>query len=248
MNPLALLPGKRGRRPVLASTQDLLGVVEHIDKDLVILRDGGRRAVLNVAGVSFALRPVEEQEMIFAGYERLLNSIDYPLQILVQVTPTDVEGYIEHIRSKHDASLPGLRGLLEDHAAFVRSLARERDLFDRRFRIVVPEDPPPQAASQRGGGLLRLFTAWRHTPVESAQLDAQARRILAWRCNQVGEGLWAMGIPVQRLQGDDLATLWRDAIAGWRPRRARRWINPADASPVVTGILDREAAFGEVQS
>ena len=244
MNPLNLL--RRGR-PVLASTQDLLGVVEHIDEDLVILRDGGRRAVLDVAGVSFALRPLDEQAMIFAGFERLLNSIDYPLQILVQVTHTDVEGYIEHLLSQYDGALPGLRPLLDDHIAFVRSLARDRELLDRYFRIVVPGDPPPRGAGERGGGLLRLLTAWRRPAVESAELDAQARRILNSRCNQVGEGLWAMNIPVRRLHGDDLATLFRDAIGGWRPRRARRWIDPADASPVVTGIFEREGAFEEAR-
>ena len=244
----ALLLRRARQRQTLASTQDLLGVVEHIEFDIVILRDGGRRAVLEVGGISYALRPPDEQDMIFAGFERLLNGIDYPLQILVQVTPTDVEGYIEHLLKEYDGSLPGLRVMLDDHVAFVRSLARERELFDRHFRIVIPGDPPAAGAGQRGGGLLQLFTVWRRPSVDSAAATEQARRMLAWRCNQVGEGLGAIGVPVERLHGDDLATLWRDAIIGWRPRRARRWIDPSDASPVVTGILDRSAAFEEVPS
>ena len=243
MNPLHLLRGGSGRHPALASTQDVLTLVGEIDHDTVILRDGSRRAVLEASGVSFNLRPPDQQAAIFAGWERLLNSIDYPLQILVQVTPMDVEGYLARLFRTNAASTPALRRLLDDHAAFVRSLRRERDLHERRYYFVIPGDPPRLREGRRGGGLAQLFTAWRRRGGDvSPPEQAAARRLLARRCNQVGEGLGAIGVASRRLQGEPLATLWRDAIGGLRPLHARHWVDPLDASPVVTGMLAGAAA------
>ena len=244
MNPLhLLLRGGNDRRPALASTQDVLTLVADIDHDIVILRDGSRRAVLEASGVSFNLRPPDQQVAIVAGWERLLNSIDYPLQILVQVTPMDVEGYLARLFRTNAASTPALRRLLHHHAAFVRSLRRERDLHERRYYFVIPGDPPQLREGRRGGGLARLFTAWRRRGDEVSPAEqAAARRLLAWRCNQIGEGLGAIGVASRRLQGEPLATLWRDTIAGLRPLHARHWVDPRDASPVVTGIHAGAAA------
>jgi len=242
MNPLQLLYGGNGRRPRLASTQDVLTLVSDIEHDTVILRDGSRRAVIEASGVSFSLRPPDQQAAIFAGWGRLLNSIDYPLQIVVQVTPTDVEGYLARLYRENAASSPALRRLLDDHAAFVRSLRRERDLHERRYYFVVPGDAP-QLHEGRGGGLGRLFAAWRSRGGEVSPAEqAAARQLLAWRCNQIGEGLSAIGVASRRLQGELLATLWRDAIGGLRPLHARHWVDPRDASPVVTGIHADAAA------
>lgn len=238
MNPLhSLLRGGNGGRPALASTQDVLTLVADIDHDTLILRDGSRRAVLEASGVSFNLRPPDQQAAIVAGWERLLNSIDYPLQILVQVTPMDVEGYLARLVRKNGVSTTALQRLLDDHAAFVRSLRRERDLHERHYYFVIPGDPPRLREGRRGGGLARLFAAWRRRGGDVSPAEqAAARRLLAWRCNQIGEGLGAIGVASRRLHGEPLATLWRDAIGGLRPLHARHWVDPRAASPVVTGI------------
>src|SRR5690606_34977799 len=66
--------------------------------DVVVLRGGECRAVLQAGSVNFALKSEAEQEVILAGYRRFLNGLDYPLQVLVRVVLTDVEGYLEGVR------------------------------------------------------------------------------------------------------------------------------------------------------
>ena len=62
----------RHRRRRLASVQELLPLDE-IAGDMLRLRGGDYRAVLQVGSVNFALKSEAEQESIVAGYRRFLN-------------------------------------------------------------------------------------------------------------------------------------------------------------------------------
>lgn len=200
------------------SVQDLLPLAD-IDRDVVQLRDGACRAVLETGSLGFALRSEAEREAILAGYRAFLNSLHFPLQILVRVQPADVEGYLAGLRSRSDAGNylhPALARLALDHEAFVRRLAREHVLLDRRFYVVVPagDDAPDGAA-------LMPPVAWwpgRRRPPTPAQQAAVAVRQLAARCGQVTEGLVGLGLAVRRLAEEELAALWYAMLA---PDRAR---------------------------
>ena len=82
--------GRASGRAALAGVQEQLPL-DDVVGDVVLLRSGSARAVLEASSVNFALRSEGEQEAILAGYRRFLHSLDYPLQLLVRVVPADVE-------------------------------------------------------------------------------------------------------------------------------------------------------------
>ena len=75
-----------------------------------------------------------------AGYRSFLNSLSHPLQMLVRILPTNVEPYLAGFRTNVtlQANSDAIRRLALDHETFVRRLARERTLLERRFYLVVP--------------------------------------------------------------------------------------------------------------
>ncbi len=206
---------KRRQRP--ASVQEWLPLDE-LTGDVLRLRGGEYRAVLQAGSVNFALKSEAEQESILAGYRRFLNGLAYPLQMLVRVVPTDIEGYLAGLRGGGSRSAT-LRRLALDHEAFVRRIARERTLLDRRCYVVVPAGP--NGALERGGPRW----PWRRgARDERRRSDLQAaRKTLAFRCVEVGQGLAAFGVTTRRLDGEGLAALWRatlGASAGGPAQRA----------------------------
>lgn len=195
-----------------ASVQESLPL-EDIAGDVVVLRDGGHCAVIEVSGVHFALRSDAEQEAILAGYRRLLNGLSYPVQLLVRVVPADVERYLAGLQET--TVRPELRRLLLDHQAFVRRIAGERALLERRFYVVIPagaEREPRQ----------RQHTPWRRPRRRGpAGGLGDAERRLRFRCNELTQGLAAFGVTARRLGRDDLLTLWRDCLGAPIPRSVR---------------------------
>lgn len=223
---------RKRKRPRLASAQELLPL-EEITGDLVRLRGGECRAVLEAGSVNFALKSDAEQDAILAGYRRFLNGLSYPLQVLVRVKPTDVEGYVGGLRELRSSS-EALQRLSRDHEAFVRRIARERTLLERRFFVVVPGGKANTATARSFG--LRWQGSTSESGVPSELLAV--RRLLAFRCGEVGQGLAAFGVSTRRLASGELASLWQETLGG----SAMRSIEHGRGSPVVIAAQRRAVA------
>lgn len=193
-----------------ASTQAARVALEAIEDGVVRLAGGLYRAVLEVGTVNFGLRGEREQEAMVAGYASFLNSLTFPIQILVRVLPIDVDEYLAALeRRAHQERSERLVELARDHVAFVRRLARSRALLQRSFYVVVPA----QAATAGAGGF------WPFRRRRIAELDAaDARQQLTFRCGEVERQLGRCGLPVRRLDDAELAQL---AHACWSPELAR---------------------------
>jgi len=76
-----------------ASTQQYLDIAE-IKDNTVILKDGSIRVVLLVSSINFALKGEDEQNAIIQAYISFLNSLNFPLQIVIQSRNLNIDNYI----------------------------------------------------------------------------------------------------------------------------------------------------------
>jgi hypothetical protein len=209
----------------LAGVQDLLPL-EDIIENVLCLRGGDYRGVLEAQSINFALRSETEQEGIIAGYRAFLNALSYPLQVVVRILPTDVEAYLDGLRQR-----PRVRGddtlrrLALDHESFVRRLARERALLERRFYIVIPAGL--DGAFERHG----MRWPWQGAPRDVHQHLEAAAHQLDFRAQEISQALASFGVSARRLGGDEIAQLWSDCLrSDFGPSSATL----ADRGPVIT--------------
>lgn len=202
----------RGRSSVQATRL----TIERIDGGVVHLAGAQYRAVLEVGSVNFGLRGDSEREAILTSYAAFLNSLTFPIQVLVRVLPVDVERYLAELelRARQELADTPLAALARDHVAFVRRLARNRTLLERRFCLVVPAD-----AGKRSTGAPGLLGLVFGRARGGAHLDpGAARKQLTFRCDEVARQLGRCGLSVRRLDDLELAQLFH---ACWCPELAR---------------------------
>jgi hypothetical protein len=72
------------------STQRYLPFSEVRD-NIVIMKDGSARIVLRVEAVNFALKSEPEQDAIIYSFQHFLNSLQFPIQILIRSLKVDIE-------------------------------------------------------------------------------------------------------------------------------------------------------------
>lgn len=186
------------------SVQDLLPL-EDIVEGVICLRGGEYRAVIQAQSVNFALKSDEEQEALMAAYRSFLNSLSHPVQMLVRILPTNVEPYLAGFRTNVTslANSDAIRRLALDHETFVRRLARERTLLERRFYLIVPAGD----FGHKGAAVIRW--PWKRN---SRRLDAQHFAVavaqLNVRCQELVRGLTSFGVISRRLESEELAELW----------------------------------------
>ena len=72
------------------STQRYLPFGE-IRDNVMYMKDGSARIILAVQPVNFSLKSEQEQDAIIYSYQRFLNSLRFPVQILVRSLKVDIE-------------------------------------------------------------------------------------------------------------------------------------------------------------
>lgn len=197
------------KKTALVSTQRFLPIAE-IRSDTVLLKNAGLRAVLLVEALNFNLKSETERAGIIAGYEGLVNTLTFPLQIVVRSAKMNIDPYLAQLRSL--AAGQGnelLKTQTLAYAAFVERLIDVADIMQKRFYVVVPLDQ-----SARGKTLLEQFFGWLSPDDSTAKAAQRARdfaagaRALNDRVNLVQAGLQNIGLVSRRLTTHELIELY----------------------------------------
>jgi hypothetical protein len=122
---------------VKATTQDHLEI-EDIKDNLAILKNGGVSAVLQTTAVNFDLLSEIEQDAMIAAFSMLLNSITYPIQIVVRSKRLDITKYLEKVqRVEKKLDDPLLKAQAQGYRKFVQDVIEKNDILDKKFYVVV---------------------------------------------------------------------------------------------------------------
>lgn len=189
------------------STERFLDIAE-IRDDMVLLKDGTVRAVLLVSSINFALKSADEQEAIIQAYMTFLNSLEYPIQIVIQSRRMNIDSYMDRLREQERTIQNDLlRAQINDYRNFVTELVELGQIMQKMFYVVVPYDP---LTNKKKNFWTRLSEAL--SPAAAAKLN---RKQLADRIEQlsrrveIAQGqLNSMGLASARLDTQGLIELY----------------------------------------
>lgn len=120
------------------STQRYLDIAE-IKEDVVVLKNGSIRAVVGVSNMNFALLSDEEQESIILGFQNFLNSLDFPIQIVIESRVLDIQPYLDMLEQFERSQINELlREQTMAYRAFINELVSNTNIMEKRFYIVIP--------------------------------------------------------------------------------------------------------------
>lgn len=153
------------------STQQYLDISE-IREDIVVMKDGTLRAVVLVSSINFSLKSEDEQQAIIGGYVSFLNSLDSPIQILIQSRKLNVDDYLNRLKEQEKTQQNELlRSQIADYRQFVGELVDLGEIMQKKFFVVVPHNP---ATAKRKGFFARMSEVL--SPLVSAKLREEQFR------------------------------------------------------------------------
>lgn len=110
-----------------------------VEHDLVLFRDGSVALVIATTAVNFGLLSEKEQDAIIYSYAGLLNSLSFPIQILIQTKHKDISAYLKLLEDQEGRQTnPKLTRNIHSYRLFVASMVKEKDVLDKKFYIVIP--------------------------------------------------------------------------------------------------------------
>lgn len=202
MQSAKLTKGKPG-----PSTVRFLDIAE-IRDDTVILKDGTLRAVVLVSSVNFALKSEDEQEAIIAAYVSFLNSLEHPIEIVIQSRRLNVDSYMaELVERERTQSNELLRAQISDYRTFVKELIQLGEIMTKRFYIVVPFDPFTAKHKSFWTRLAEIFSPGVAIKLREKQFRDR-RAGLDLRLSRILGGLQSMGLSATPLDTQTLIELY----------------------------------------
>jgi hypothetical protein len=190
-----------------ASAQRFLDISE-IREGAVILRDGTMRSVILTSSINFALKSEDEQQALISAYVSFLNTIDYPLQIVVQSRKLNIESYIERLKEEEKTQQNDLLKLqMVDYRNFIGELVEMGEIMSKRFFVVVPWYPWGGKTKSFFAKLGDIFKPLAGLKVKEEEFKKQ-RAALMQRTELVIGGLQSMGLTCVPLDTQGLIELF----------------------------------------
>lgn len=205
----------KGKKSPSMGTQIFLPFSE-IHDDTVILKNGGVRAILRTTSLNFNLKSEEEQNALTFGYQSFINSLEFPIQIVVRSRKMDIDKYVEGLQAKQKLQTnPLLQKQTSEYIDFIGKLVEYADIMEKDFLVVIPFDPP---RAQSGGIFDTLFKVKfmdlfrgkdMYGQIKSQRDEFETlKKGLAQRVNTIQAGLENLGLKVHQLTTQELVGLF----------------------------------------
>jgi len=213
------------------STQDHLPIAG-IQDDVIIMTDGSVRAVLRVEPINFELKSQREQDGIIYSYQSFLNSLEYPIQIVIQSKKLDLERYLIKLEATiKDMTNDLLRIQTEDYIGFVRRLISVANIMSKRFYVIVKY---ASVEKQAGLGGITSFIHRKPTgPLMDQDQFERYRAEVVNRATAIGNSLAHIGMRVSMLTTQQLIEVF---YSTYNPDIATEE-RLAEATTMTTGII-----------
>ena len=105
-------------------------------KNSLIVTKNKKLAVLKVEPINFSIKPEGEQEAIILSFQKFLNSLDFPIQLLMTTETLNLEEYLNNLRNNLDESKVKVFSEYKEH---IKKIIKDNSVMNRNFYLIIPE-------------------------------------------------------------------------------------------------------------
>ena len=122
---------------IRGTTQDHLPIEDIID-GVVIMKDGSCALIMQISSVNFDLLSEKEQSALVSAYGGILNSLNFPIQIVIKSSAKDVGGYLKNLTIAEEKQTNKLlRARITSYRKFIEETVKKNDVLSKSFYAVV---------------------------------------------------------------------------------------------------------------
>jgi len=195
------------------SAQEFVPIKE-VRNGVIILKDGGLRAVLIASSINLSLKSSDEQVAIINQFQSFLNGLDFTTQIVMQSRRLDIRPYLLMLEGRlKEQTEPLLKIQTKEYIEFIRSFTDEVNIMTKTFFVVVPYSSTAIKSSSGmldsfiGGGEQKKQIEDTKKAMDLASFE-EKRSQLDQRVGVIIGGLNGIGIRSSQLQTEEIVELF----------------------------------------
>lgn len=189
----------------ILSTQQFLEI-DQIKDGIVILRNKSLRGVMMVNSINFALMSEDEQNAVIGQFQSFLNSLDFPLQIIIQSRRLNITSYLDKLKDlENRQSNDLLRTQIIEYRNFINEIVSGGSIMNKSFYVVVPFQTNVLTEAGAGKGKDKKSGKPKPAPGLAQEQFSQSKSQLLQRMEFVALGLRRCGLQCVPLNSLELA-------------------------------------------
>jgi len=202
----------------LPSTQSRLKI-QDIKDDILITREGRFVMILQATAVNFDLLSEAEQDAMIASYAQVLNSLTFPIEIVIHTRRMDISSYLayldDYLRRQTNKSLAQQIAYYRD---FVRQLVVENNVLFKKFYLIIPYISAEKSKFSVVDKMIGSVIKSKQADFSAAQLEA-AKENLKEKREEMMNLFGRMGIKLQQLGSRQILELFYEI---YNPSQAQK--------------------------
>jgi hypothetical protein len=186
-----------------ATTQKFTEIVDFVD-NIVVLEGGNATMIIEITASNFALLSRREQDTRIFAYASLLNSLSFPIQILIRNKRIDITAYLKELDEIiKNTKIPVLKTYIQYYRSFVHEMVTVNVVLNKSFYIVLPY-------SSLEGGVGGAKSAVQKGLSPTELFAEEAKKALASKADSLLGQLQKFAMSARVLEKEDLIKLFYD--------------------------------------
>jgi hypothetical protein len=189
------------------ATQEFVPIKEVRD-GIVVLKDGGLRAIVLANSVNLSLKSDDEQQATILQFQNFLNTLDFSVQISVQSRRLDIRPYLLLLENRMKVqNEPLLKLQTKEYIEFIRNFTETVSIMTKNFFVVVPYTYV--TLKPESGIFKKFFSKNKQEEEIKQQLDFEEKRSqLEQRVSVIQQGLSRCGIKSAQLGTEEVVEVF----------------------------------------
>lgn len=189
-----------------ASTQKFTEIVDFVE-NVVVMEGGSACLIIEITASNFALLSKREQDSRIFSYASLLNSLSFPIQILIRNKRIDITSYLKDLDDVIKSSKsPQLQAYIGYYRDFVQEMVTVNVVLNKSFYIVIPFSSLEMGVA----GAKQKTQKTQKTNAQTKSLPDGAAKSLQSKAETVLGQLQKFAVSARVLEREDLIKLFYD--------------------------------------
>lgn len=107
--------------------------IKSIKNNTIELSSKEKIAILKAEPINFNIKNTREKEAMITGFQKFLNSLDFPIQIVMSTSPLNIKSYLDSIDIKK------YKKQFESYKNNLDRLIKENKVMNRNFYLIIKE-------------------------------------------------------------------------------------------------------------
>ncbi len=191
---------------ITATTQKFIEIIDIID-NVVFLQGGNACLIIDITASNFSLFSKEEQDAKLFAYAALLNSLTFPIQILIRNKRVDISSYLKGLETEERLTRNELLAKqIRLYRNFVQEMVRINVVLNKTFYIILN-------FSSLETGVMGTKQTIQQEAVDQTFVN-DAKKNLYAKSEALFSQLKKLALASRILEKDELITLFYDIYNG----------------------------------